>query len=136
MADQCFGAEIKTALNRRRQWLISQWLGQLNVQGQFQPRPQLLETLRRREYDHTTQALSKELGLSHNAPMEGEQISGTFTKSVTLASGKYAIIQKALEFTLLPWRPDMEPMRGKEITGTASAHGIQWEWGPRRGLGI
>jgi hypothetical protein len=30
----------------------------------------------------------------------------------------------------------MEPMRGKEITGTASAQGIQWEWGPRRGLGI
>jgi Protein of unknown function (DUF3363) len=68
--------------------------------------------------------------------MEGEQISGTFTKSVALASGKYSVIQKALEFTLVPWRPDMEPMRGKEITGTASAQGIQWEWGPRRGLGI
>ena len=44
-------------------------------------------------------------------------------------------MQKAQEFTLVPWRPDMEPMRGKEITGTTSAQGIQWEWGPRRGLG-
>jgi type IV secretory pathway VirD2 relaxase len=136
MADQGFGAEIKTALSRRRQWLISQGLGQLDDQGLFQPKPKLFETLRHREYDHTTQALSKELGLPHNAPIEGEQISGTFTKSVTLASGKYAVIQKALEFTLVPWRLDMEPMRGKEITGTASAHGIQWERGPRRGLGI
>jgi type IV secretory pathway VirD2 relaxase len=136
MADQGFGAEIKIALSRRRQWLISQELGQINGQGQFQPRPQLFETLRRREYDHATQAMSKELGLPHNAPIEGEQISGTFTKSVTLASGNYAIIQKAQEFTLVPWRPDMEPMRGKVITGTASAQGIQWEWGPRRGLGI
>jgi type IV secretory pathway VirD2 relaxase len=136
MADQGFGAEIKTALNRRRQWLISQGLGQLNEQGLFQPKPKLFETLHRREYDHATLALSKELGLPHNAPMEGEQISGTFTKSVALASGKYAVIQKALEFTLVPWRLDMEPMRGKEITGTASAQGIQWEWGPRRGLGI
>jgi Protein of unknown function (DUF3363) len=136
MADQGFGADAKTALSRRRQWLISQGLGQLDGQGLFQPKPKLFETLRCREYDHATQALSKELGLPHNAPMEGEHISGTFTKSVTLASGKYAIIQKAQEFTLVPWRPDMEPMRGKEITGTASAHGIQWEWGPRRGLGI
>jgi type IV secretory pathway VirD2 relaxase len=136
MADQGFGAEIKTALNRRRQWLISQGLGQLDGQGLFQPKPKLFETLRHREYDHATQVLSKELGVPHKAPIEGEQISGTFTKSVSLASGKYAVIQKALEFTLVPWRPDMEPMRGKEITGTASAHGIQWEWGPRRGLGI
>jgi type IV secretory pathway VirD2 relaxase len=136
MADQGFGAETKIALSRRRQWLISQGLGQLDGQGRFMPSPKLLETLRHREYDHATQALSKEFGLPHNAPMEGEQIGGTFTKSVTLASGKYAIIQKALEFTLVPWRPDMEPMRGKEIIGTASAQGIQWEWGPRRGLGI
>jgi hypothetical protein len=136
MADRGFGVEAKTALNRRRQWLISQGLGQPDGQGQFQPNPRLFETLRRREYDHATQALSKELGLPHNSPLEGEQINGTFTKSVALASGKYAIIQKAQEFTLVPWRPDMEPMRGKEITGTASAQGIQWEWGPRRGLGI
>jgi hypothetical protein len=136
MVDQGFGAEIKIALSRRRQWLISQGLGQLDGQGRFMPSPKLFETLRHREYDHATQALSKEFGLPHNAPLEGEQIGGTFTKSVTLASGKYAIIQKALEFTLVPWRPDMEPMRGKEIIGTASAQGIQWEWGPRRGLGI
>ncbi len=35
MADQGFGVEAKTALNRRRQWLISQGIGQLNGQGQF-----------------------------------------------------------------------------------------------------
>ena len=78
----------------------------------------------------------RELGLSHYAPLEGEHISGTFSKTVTLASGKYAVVQKAQEFTLVPWRPDMEQMRGKAITGTATALGIQWEWGPRRGLGI
>ena len=136
MADQGFGAEIKTALNRRRQWLISQGLGQLDGQALFQPSPKLFDSLRRREYEHATQVLSKELGMPHDSLMEGEQISGIYTKPVSLASGKYAIIQKAHEFTLVPWRPDMEPMRGKEITGTSSANGIQWEWGPRRGLGI
>jgi type IV secretory pathway VirD2 relaxase len=136
MADQGFGVDAKIALNRRRQWLISQGMGQLDGKGQFMPNPKLFETLRHREYEHATQVLSKELGVPHDSLLEGEQISGTYTKPVTLASGKYAIIHKAREFTLVPWRPDMEPMRGKEITGTASAHGIQWEWGPRRGLGI
>jgi type IV secretory pathway VirD2 relaxase len=136
MADQGFAAEVKTALNRRRQWLISQGLGQLDGQGQFKPNPKLFETLRHREYEKATQALSKEQGLTHYSPIEGEHVSGTFSKSVNLASGKYAVVQKSQEFTLVPWRPDMEPMRGKVITGTASAHGIQWEWGPRRGLGI
>ena len=136
MANQGFGAEAEIALNQRRQWLIAQGLGQLDSEGAFQAKPKLFETLRQREYQHATHVLSKELGLSHHAPIEGEQISGTFTKSVKLASGKYAIIQKAQEFTLVPWRPDMEPMRGKNITGTTTAQGIQWEWGPRRGLGI
>jgi type IV secretory pathway VirD2 relaxase len=136
MADQGFGVEAKTALNRRRQWLISQGLGQLDDQGLFQPKPKLFDTLSRREYDHATRAFSNEHGLVHYSPLEGEQISGTFSNSVNLASGKYAFVQKSHEFTLVPWRPDMEPMRGKEITGTASANGIQWEWGPRRGLGI
>jgi type IV secretory pathway VirD2 relaxase len=136
IADHSFGAEAKTALNRRRQWLISQGLGQLDGQGQFKPSSKLFESLRRREFEQATQALAKELGVPHYAAVEGEQISGTYTKPVTLASGKYGIIQKAQEFTLVPWRPDMEPMHGKVITGTASAQGIQWEWGPRRGLGI
>jgi hypothetical protein len=136
LADHGLGAEAKTALKLRRQWLVAQGLGRLDGEGKFQPSPKLFETLRGREYEHASQAVSKELGLSHYTPMEGKQISGMFTKSVTTASAKYAIVQKAHEFTLVPWRPDMERMRGKEIAGITSGQGIQWEWGPRRGLGI
>ncbi len=136
MTDQGFGAEAKTSLNGRRQWLIAKGLGQIDSTAAFQAKPRLLEALQQREQAHAAKALSRELGLSHYAPLEGEQISGAFSKTVTLASGKYAVVQKAQEFTLVPWRPDMEQMRGKAITGTTTAQGIQWEWGPRRGLGI
>ena len=136
IADQGFGIEAKAALNRRRQWLIAQGLAQIDTEGMFQPKPKLFETLRLREYQSAAQSLSRELGLSHHAPVEGEQISGTFTKMVNLASGKYAIVEKSQEFTLVPWRPEMESLRGKSIAGTASAQGIQWDWGPRKGLGI
>ena len=111
-------------------------MAQIDTQGMFQPKPKLFETLRQREYQSAAQSLSRELGLSHHAPVEGEQISGTFTKTVNLASGKYAIVEKSHEFTLVPWRSEMESLRGKSLAGTASAQGIQREWGPRRGLGI
>lgn len=94
-----------------------------------------MEALRQREQVHATRSLTKELGLAHYAPLEGEQISGTFTQTTHLASGKYAIVQRAQEFTLVPWRLNMEQPRSKAISGTATAHGIEWEWGPRRGIG-
>jgi hypothetical protein len=34
--------------------------------------------------------------------MEGERIDDTFTLSANLASGKFAVIQKLKEFTLMP----------------------------------
>jgi hypothetical protein len=98
LADQGFGTESKTALNRRRQWLVAQGLGQLDSTGTFEAKPKLLEALHQREQVHAAIALSRELGHSHYAPLEGEQISGTFSKSVTVASGKYAVVQKAQEF--------------------------------------
>jgi Protein of unknown function (DUF3363) len=42
-----------------------------------------------------------------------ERIDGTFARSVNLANGKSAVIQKSKEFTLEPWRSEMEQFRGK-----------------------
>jgi Protein of unknown function (DUF3363) len=57
---------------------------------------------------------------------------------VDLASGKYAVIQKSKEFTLVPWRPEFEQFRGKSLSGTTGSQGINWDWNPKRsqGLGI
>ena len=57
-------------------------------------------------------------------------------RSVNLASGKYAVIQKSKEFTLVPWRPEMEQFRGKTLSGTSTSNGISWETQQRRQLGI
>jgi Protein of unknown function (DUF3363) len=98
----------------------------------FQPKPKLFETLLRREYEHATQVLSKELGMPHDSLMEGEQISGTYTKPVSLASGKYAIIQKAQEFTLCrgdrTWsrcvaKKSQEPHQHKAFSGSGDHAG-------------
>jgi type IV secretory pathway VirD2 relaxase len=138
LAQQGFGSEVVAAVARRRQWLVTQGLGTINSANMFQPQPEMLEQLRQRDLRQASQILSTELGLTHAHLIEGEKISGTFNRSVNLASGKYAVIQKSKEFTLVPWRPEFEQFRGKPLSGTAGSQGINWDWNAKRGqvLGI
>ena len=131
-----FGNEVATAIARRRQWLVAQGLGTIDSVSAFQPQPRMLEQLRQRDLRQASQILSGKLGLTHEQPVEGGRIEGTFSRSVNLASGKYAVIQKSKEFILVPWRPEMEQFRGKPLSGTASSQGINWEWTVKRGLGL
>ena len=138
LAQSGFGSEVGTAITRRRQWLVSQGLGTMNSSNTFQAQTRMLEQLRQRDLRQAVQVLAKELGLSNVHVMESERIKGTFSRSVNLASGKYAVIQKSKEFTLVPWRSEMERFRGKALSGAISNQGINWDWnaGRSRGLGI
>ncbi len=133
-----FGAGIGIATARRRQWLIVHGFGTTDVAGIFQPQPRMLDHLRKRDLQQASQIVSRELGLAHTHLVEGERIVGTFSRSVDLASGKYAVIQKSKEFTLVPWRPELEVFRGKPLSGAASSRGMTWDWNAMRqqGLGI
>lgn len=133
-----FGSEVAAAIARRRQWLVTQGLSTINSANMFQPLPRMLDQLRQRDLRQASQILSKELGLTSALLVESEKISGTFKRSVDLASGKYAVIQKSKEFTLVPWRPELEQFRGKLLSGTAGSQGINWDWNAKRGqsLGI
>jgi type IV secretory pathway VirD2 relaxase len=127
-----FGSNVSAASARRRQWLVTQGLGTIDSANTFQSQPRLLEQLRQRDLRQASQILSNELGLTHAQLVEGEKISGTFNRSVDLASGKYAVIQKSKEFTLVPWRPELEQFRGKPLSGTANSQGITWDWNAKR----
>jgi Protein of unknown function (DUF3363) len=98
----------------------------------------MLEQLRQREIQQASAVLSNELGSTRAHPVEGERISGTFSRSVHLASGKYAVIEKSKEFTLVAWRPELEQFRGKALSGRISNQGINWDRNMKRsqGLGI
>jgi hypothetical protein len=136
LIQQGFGSEITAAITRRQQWLVSQGLGTVNSANTLQPKPRMLEQLRQRDLRQASQILSNELGLTHAQSVEGERIEGIFNRSVNLASGKYAVVEKSKEFTLVPWRPEMEQFRGKALSGTAGSQGINWDWNVRRGQGL
>ena len=131
-----FGSEVRLALARRRQWLVANALGKFSEAEHFEPSRNLLNQLRERDIRRTSAMMSAQLGLTLVNVAEGENVTGTFARSAHLASGKYAIVQNAKEFTLVPWQPQMERFRGKEMSGTAGAQGINWDWDRSRQRGL
>jgi type IV secretory pathway VirD2 relaxase len=130
-----FGREVIDAMTRRRQWLIEQGLVR-DTPGQYVYQRNMLAELARREVDQAGRKLAQERGKSFYAPESGERVSGTYRQSVQLVSGKYALVERSREFTLVPWRPVIEKALGKQVSGLVRGDGISWELGRQRGLGI
>lgn len=72
------------------------------------------------------EALSKEMDKPYvDAPTKGS-LSGTFKKTIERPSGKYAVIEKSKEFTLVPWRETMDRNLGRTLKGTIGRQMISW----------
>ena len=112
-----FGAELRQAMDRRIDHLVEQDLARRQGQRVIFARD-LLNTLRRRELDEATAKLSAETGLAHRPSAEGEHVSGVYRQRVTLASGRFAMIDDGMGFQLVPWRPALEQRLGQHVSGT------------------
>lgn len=133
--DRGFGHGMRDALTRRRQWLIAEGLAR-EEGDKTTYRRGLLATLARRELQQMGERLARERGLHFYTPAGGERISGTYRESIQLISGKYAVVERSREFTLVPWRPIIEKELGRTVSGFASGDGISWELGRSRGRGV
>jgi hypothetical protein len=51
-----------------------------------------------------------------------------------LSSGKFAILEKSHEFTLVPWRPVIDRQLGREVMGVVQGGSVSWQLGKQRGL--
>jgi hypothetical protein len=130
-----FGREVREALQARIDHLASEGLVRREGSRVTFARD-LLETLRRRELDLAVSRITAETGLAHRPLAEGEYVAGTYRKRLSLASGRFAMIDDGLGFSLVPWRPALERELGCHVSGIARAGGIEWTFGRQRGLGI
>jgi type IV secretory pathway VirD2 relaxase len=131
-----FGAEVRNAMDRRADHLIEEGLARRQGQRIIFVRD-LLNTLRRRELDEAVAKLAIETGLAHRGSADGEYVAGTYRQRVTLASGRFAMIDDGLGFQLVPWRPALEQKLGQHVAGTITPGGaVDWNFGRKRGLGI
>ncbi len=99
--------------------------------------PGLIDTLRQRELEATARRLATETGLAHMPTGQGEYVAGIYRQRVTLASGRFAMIDDGLGFQLVPWRPALEQKLGQQVSGTMLPGGsVDWSLGRKRGLGL
>lgn len=131
-----FGAEARDAMEARIDHLAEEGLARRQGQRVVFARD-LLATLRRRELEDAAAKLSAETGLAYHPAAEGEHVSGVYRQRVTLASGRFAMIDDGLSFQLVPWRPALEKELGREVRGVIAPGGnVGWSLGRKRGLGL
>lgn len=131
LRDAGFGRDVREALARRRQWLIEQDLAR-EEQGRIIYRANLLVVLRRRELNRVAGRFADELGIPYAEARSGERIEGIYRRPVELASGRYALIEKSREFTLVPWRPVLDRHVERQVSGIMRGDATNWTIGRRR----
>ncbi len=130
------GAEVREALDRRAEHLVGAGLATRQGQRVVFARD-LLDTLRRGEIAAVATRLSAETGLAHNPAAAGENVSGIYRQRLNLASGRFAMIDDGLGFSLVPWSPSLEQRIGQQVGGVAlPGGGVDWSFGRKRGLSV
>jgi len=127
-----FGQEVETRKAQRQKFLLEQKLIQKNG-NVSQATLDALETI---DLDAAGKALSPRLDKAYvSAPKTG-RISGVYREAIMRPSGKYAVIEKSKEFTLVPWRETMDRNLGRSISGAVKGQTISWTLTKGRGASI
>lgn len=131
-----FGLEVRSAMAERISWLEGQGLARRQG-GRCIPAPGLVDTLRSRELGSAAAEIAARSGLPYAPPSPGDAVRGTYRERVTLASGRFAMIDDGLGFQLVPWRPALDAHLGRPVAGTVTAGGgIDWTMGRSKGIAL
>jgi len=120
-----FGREVLDALKRRRAWLQSEGFARVDANGPVYQRG-LLATLTARELSRAAVQLSRELDLPYRPAEDGGRIEGLYRRRVDLVSGRFALLERGMDFTLVPWRPVLEKALGRAVAGELRGDRINW----------
>jgi type IV secretory pathway VirD2 relaxase len=131
-----FGNQVHEAMARRREALIDHGDAVRQSDGHVAYRRNLIATLQEREVARVGEEVAAKKALPFRAAADGETVSGTFTGAVQLSSGKFAIVEKSHEFTLVPWRPVIDRQLGHEVSGIVRGGSVSWQLGRQKGLEI
>lgn len=129
--DAGFGQEVRAALAQRRQWLLDRDLAEAEG-ARIRLRRDALAILQRRELLAVSEKLAGELGKPFAETAAGDRVDGMLTRRLDLVSGRFALVENAREFTLVPWRSVLEPHLGKQVSGLMRGGAINWQFGRGR----
>ncbi|MCV0275842.1 DUF3363 domain-containing protein [Pseudomonas aeruginosa] len=127
-----FAGEVRAALQLRVDFLAGQGLAEKQGQRVILA-PNLLASLRGREVAAAAQTIATDTGLEHRPVTDGQRVAGIYRRVVMLASGRYAMLEDGMGFSLVPWRPVIEQRLGQQIAATIRGGGVSWDVGRQKG---
>lgn len=132
LGDLGFGEEVKAALRQRAESLVEQGLAERRGQRVILVRD-LMATLRGRELATAARDIAADTGLEHRQVPDGQRVAGIYRRSILLASGRYAVLDDGMGFSLVPWKPVIEQRMGQQVAATVRGSSVSWEIGRQRG---
>ena len=136
LAPAGFGQQVREAMDHRREHHIEQGDATRARNGRIFYRRSLLATLREREVARIGAEMAERKALPFRSATDGESVSGKFTGTVQLSSGKFAVVEQPHEFTLVPWRPVIDRQLGREVMGVVQGGSASWQLGRQRGISL
>jgi hypothetical protein len=132
LGERGFGIEVRDALRQRSDFLIEQGLAERRGQRIILVR-NLLAILRERDVEAVALRIVKETGLAHRPVVDGGRVSGVYRRNVLLTSGRFAMIDDGMGFSLVPWKPVIKQRLGQTMTAVVRSSGVSWEFGRQLG---
>ncbi|KCZ62551.1 hypothetical protein L53_10670 [Hyphomonas sp. L-53-1-40] len=125
-----YGKDVAEAKMKRRAFLAG--IGLKAEAGIGLSATQKTELLKR-DLAQAGRILSKEIGKPYSPAPERGHVDGTYREPVTRVSGKFAVIERQRDFTIVPWRQVLEQRRGMAVSGVVRGGRISGALG--RGIG-
>ena len=132
IADNGFGGEVREALRQRSDFLVEQGLAERHSARVVLAR-NLLATLRDQELAAVGKSLQDATGLSFRPLHNGARVGGLYRRSLQLVSGRFAMLDDGMGFSLVPWRPVVEQRLGQQVSAIVRGSSVTWELGRQRG---
>jgi hypothetical protein len=127
-----FGAQVRSALHDRMDFLLEQGVAERRGPRVVLAR-NLLSTLRDRELAQAGKVIQRQTGLIHRPLRDGGCADGVYRRSVQLVSGRFAMLDDGMGFSLVPWRPVVEQRLGQQVSAIVRGSSVTWELGRQRG---
>ena len=125
------GADIVAARARRAAFLKWEGLWSEEAGGIT---PEVREKLAAEELESAAAREARRTGKAYRAVTASVPFEGVYERPVDLSQGRFALVARAKEFTLVPWRPELERVRGQAIVLHRTRSGIGWRIGAGRGI--
>ena len=130
-----FGAAASEAVAERENVLVEQGLAHRR-NGRVIAVQNLIEKLTERELTDVSSKLESETGLKYQPVKNGQQVVGIYRRSLILNSGRFAMLETSGGFSLLPWRPIIEPQLGRNVSAILSGNYVTWKFSRDRSPSI